>query len=211
MSDSIPPKLSNLIGPARVLVSECPNCKQQIEFDATGVNGNEVVALECPHCQNETKVTVPPTEEEIAHAQAEAERANAERLLIQQVNQIKDSMRTRLQNGKPVFLYESIYIPVDSVVNGENLAEGFSLTLLRQLGLLGWDVVQTVSKTVGVALQNVSFGSTMGDSWGAGMGGNVMGVHLVIKKSLSFSDLTDDPHDEVGQFIQSHLDDFLPP
>jgi hypothetical protein len=51
----------------------------------------------------------------------------------------------------------------------------------------------------------------MGDSWGAGMGGNVMGVHLVIKKSLSFSDLTDDPHDEVGQFIQSHLDDFLPP
>lgn len=36
-------------------------------------------------------------------------------------------------------------------------------------------------------------------------------VHLIIKKSLSFSDLTDDPQDEVGQFIQSHLDDFLPP
>jgi len=109
MSDSIPPKLSNSIGPARVLVSECPNCNQQIEFDAAASKVMSCCAR-MSALPERNKSPVPPTEEEIAHAQAEAERANAERLLIQQVNQIKDSMRTRLQNGKPVFLYESIYI-----------------------------------------------------------------------------------------------------
>ncbi len=210
MRKSTPPILTDITASPRVLTCECLQCKGQIEFDAAGIKSDEVVSLECPNCHAETTATIPPTEDEIEHAKHERARLEAQQVMIQQVMQVKESLRARLQSGKPVFLYDSVFVPVDSVLNQESLADKFDLTILRQLGLAGWDIVQAVPKTIGVALTNTSFGSSMGETWGAGIGGNVMGVHVIIKKSLSFSDLTDDLQDEVGQFILSHLQDFYP-
>jgi hypothetical protein len=122
---------------------------------------------------------------------------------------MKDLMRSQLQSGKPVFLYDSIFVPVDSVLDEDNLADEFNLSTLRRLGLTGWDVVQAVPRTIGIGLKNVGTDTLFGEKWGGGIGGNVMGVHIIIRKSLSPSDLTDDPADKVGEFISEHLSDFL--
>ena len=76
---------------------------------------------------------------------------------------------------------------------------------------MGWEIVQAVPKTKGIGLENVGTQTTIfGSMWAGGVGGNVMGVHVIIKKSLSVSDITDDLDDEVGEFICNHIDDFVP-
>jgi hypothetical protein len=118
-------------------------------------------------------------------------------------------LRARLESGKPVFLFDSVYVPVDSKLLDDEFADEFNVSLLRKLGLLGWDVVQVVPRTIGIGLQNRGTDTWLSEAWGGGVGGNVMGVHIIIKKTVSASDFTDDPADEVGNFIRNHLEDFL--
>jgi hypothetical protein len=136
--------------------------------------------------------------------QQEAARRLEERTQ-QRIVEIKGLMQTRLQARKPIFLYDSIYIPVDSILFDEQMSQGFDISVVRNLGFSGWEVVQVIPRTIGVGLKNTSFGSTMGDTWGAGSGGNVAGVHLVIKKSISIDDITDDMDDEVARYIRSNF------
>jgi len=132
-----------------------------------------------------------------------------EKLKNEKVAQIIDLLRKRLQANKPVFLYDSIFVPVDSVLDEKDLAEDFDLTSIRKLGLLGWDIVQAVPKTIGIGLKNMNNTGIFGEEWGGGIGGNVVGVYIIIRKTITLSDLTDDStEDEVGQFILSHLDNF---
>ena len=119
-------------------------------------------------------------------------------------------LRARLESGKSAFLYQSLFVPVDSILNDEHLADEFDLAALRRLGLLGWDVVQAVPRTIGIGLQNRGTDTWLSEAWGGGIGGNVMGVHIILKKTLSASDITDNPADETGEFIRAHLSDFLP-
>jgi hypothetical protein len=86
----------------------------------------------------------------------------------------------QIASGNNPNLFRWIYIQVDSVVEGDTVGE-FDITELQAAGLEGWDVVAVIPKTVGVGLTNIS---TSGNSWGAGMGGNVMGVYLVLSKEL---------------------------
>jgi hypothetical protein len=123
----------------------------------------------------------------------------------QRIVEIKGMMQTRLEAGKPIFLYDSIYVPVDSILNDEQMSQGFDISVVRNLGISGWEVVQAIPRTIGVGLKNTSFGSTMGDTWGGGSGGNVAGVHLVIKKSIGIDDITDDMDDEVASYIRSNF------
>ena len=118
-------------------------------------------------------------------------------------------LRARLESGKPAFLYDSVYVPVDSQLLDDEFASEFDVSFLRRLGLLGWDVVQAVPKTKGVGLENIGTDTLFGSKWAGGVGGNVMGVHIILKKTLSASDLTDDPDDETGEFIRNHLADFM--
>jgi hypothetical protein len=202
--------MSNSAIPPRLLTCNCLHCNEKIEFDAGGVKGDEIVTLECPHCKAETTATIPPTDAEIQQAKVELEKVKAEQLIIQKVIQIKDSLRTRMQNGKPLFLYESVFVPVDSELLDNEFASEFDVSILRKLGLLGWDVVLAVPKTKGIGLENIGTDTLFGSKWAGGVGGNVMGVHIIIKKTVSASDLTNEPDDEVGNFIRSHLEDFLP-
>jgi hypothetical protein len=94
-------------------------------------------------------------------------------------------LQQKIESGEKGFIYESIYLPVDSTVMKETITEEFSIGPLRRLGFEGWDIVAVIPKTLGVALTNSAWGSTSGDTWGAGLGGNVVGVHIVIKKELS--------------------------
>jgi hypothetical protein len=198
--------------PSSLVTCPCQQCNGLIEFDAC--RAGEPVT--CPHCNSETNLflappvpdtsnlrPVPPTLEEI-------KKAEIEERIIKIIYQIKTLMKRRLEGGKPVFLYDSLFVPVDSILDEEHLANEFSVGKLRSLGLLGWDVVQAAPKTIGIGLKNMGTDTLFSEKWGGGIGGNVLGVHLIIQKALSASDITDDPTDEIGEFIRNHLSDFLP-
>jgi hypothetical protein len=200
----------------------CTQCKGAIEFDASDFAEGETRQAECPLCSLETTLFVPPASEQDASLATGsiiatedlpaapptiAEVRQAE--LANKISEVKTLMRARLESGRPVFLYDSIYVPVDSQLLDDEFADEFDVSILRQLGLLGWDVVQAVPKTKGIGLENIGTNTLMSSVWGGGIGGNIMGVHIIIKKSVSPRDLTDDPADEVGRFISQHLSDFL--
>ena len=182
----------------RLVKCRCHYCEGDIEFDASGFNEGDNCTLTCPHCQTETTVIIPqptpPTIEEIEKAKQD----RLEQITIQKIIQIKTA-----------FLYDSVYVPVDSQLLDDEFASEFDVSFLRRLGLLGWDVVQAVPKTKGVGLENIGTDTLFGSKWAGGVGGNVMGVHIILKKTLSASDLTDDPDDETGEFIRNHLADFM--
>lgn len=190
----------------RLVTCRCHYCEGEIEFDASGFSEGENCTLTCPHCQTETTVTIPPP----APAPPTPPPTLAEIQKLK-VAQIKNSLRTRLESGKPVFLFDSVFLPVDSEILDKQFASEFDVSILRRLGLMGWEIVQAVPKTKGIGLENVGTQTTIfGSMWAGGVGGNVMGVHVIIKKSLSVSDITDDLDDEVGEFICNHIDDFVP-
>lgn len=95
-----------------------------------------------------------------------------------------DHASERFKAGQSIFVYQSIHIAVDSFVNDEQLGK-FDLRELQAAGLAGWEIISVVPRTTGVGLKNTSFGSSMGTSWGAGIGGNVIGVHVLLAKRIS--------------------------
>ena len=197
---------------SKFAVCRCQHCEGGIEFDTS--RAGETVA--CPSCGVETILFAPPISEQeenpspVPPTAEEIKQAEIEKFKIQVINHAKSLMRNRLDIGKPVFLYDSVFMPVDSEILDKKFADGFDVAILRKLGLLGWDVVQAVPKTKGIGLENVGTQTTIfGSMWAGGVGGNVMGVHVIIKKTLSVTDITDDPADEVGEFIRTHIRDFV--
>jgi hypothetical protein len=208
----------------RFVTCHCEHCNERIEFDASDFQTGEMRNAECPHCHLETTLSVPSKSEQDAALAASLPiqtkslpaspppiiaEVQQEQFEKRKITQIKTLLRARLQSGKPAFLYDTVYVPVDSQILDEEFASDFDVSILRKLGLLGWDVVQVVPKTKGIALENIGTDTLMSSVYGGGIGGNIMGVHIIIKKSLSACDLTDDPADEVGEFIRNHLADFI--
>lgn len=90
----------------------------------------------------------------------------------------------------------------------EPMNKDFSIGSLRVMGLEGWDVVAIIPRTIGIALTNTSFGSSSGETWGAGVGGNVAGVHVIIKKEVSAQNNVSDEY--LKEYVVRNLDDLLP-
>jgi len=85
-----------------------------------------------------------------------------------------------------MFEFEAIYIPVPSVVDGENVTGLFDITELQKWGSEGWDIAGIVPRTIGVSLKNEDISSPWGPtSYGGGMGGNVVGVYLILRRPLA--------------------------
>ncbi|MDR3573592.1 MAG: hypothetical protein P4L50_07015 [Anaerolineaceae bacterium] len=197
---------------SNLVVCPCHLCGGGIEFDSSQV-GESVT---CPHCNAETVLFVPPASESEGNPPPlppptieEIKFAEAEQRTVQKIIQIKSMLRERLEGGRPAFLYEKVFLPVDSEILDKQFTGEFDVGIIRRLGLLGWEVIQAVPKTKGIGLENVGTQTTIfGSMWAGGVGGNVMGVYIILKKPLSAVDITDDPADEVGEFIRSHLSDF---
>jgi hypothetical protein len=98
-------------------------------------------------------------------------------------------LRERLESGIPVTIFESLYLAVDSVIDGVRMADDLELRELRRRGLEGWEVVGVIPRTAGVALNNQDM-SGMLKSYGGGMGGNVVGVHVLLRRAVTSGDLS---------------------
>jgi hypothetical protein len=129
---------------------------------------------ECASCANNRRAAEAAAQKEalLAEVRQREERQRA------YVAEALARLEATLTAGRSVSLYESVYVPVDSVVNDEMLANNFDLLQIQTLGWDGWEVVGVVPRTVGVGLMNVGGG---GKTWGAGLGGNVAGVHVLLR------------------------------
>jgi len=77
-----------------------------------------------------------------------------------------------------------------------------------QLGCDGWDVVTAVPRTLGLGLTNMSLGSAVGSTWGGGIGGNVVGVHLVLRRPFSIAS-DEEMQAEVQEYLRANLESVL--
>jgi hypothetical protein len=116
----------------------------------------------------------------------------------------KKLIRNRLARGERVFLYHSVYIPVDSEVLGQPLNDVFDIGCLTELGLNGWDIVQVVPKTQGIALENKYTVGPPLKTYAGGMGGNVIGVYVLLKKEVLKASMDED-NDELDSLILSKV------
>lgn len=186
-------------------MGRCENCGKNIGLLSTGL---------CNTCkqdaEREAKERADEEEQKrIEHNQqvAEQKRVEREQGLSRIANSKLTAIKKQIDDGNSIILFNEVYLPVDSKVVKENVVDQFSLGTLRRYGINGWDVVAVIPRTSGVALTNVSLGASSGQTWGAGVGGNIIGVYLVLKKELTHKNC---PSDEVLQhYIKQHLADIL--
>jgi hypothetical protein len=152
-----------------------------------------LLTSECAACANIRRAAESAAQKEalLGQVRAREERQHA------YVTEALARLAATFSAGRSVSLYESIYVPVDSVVNDESLANDFDLLQIQTLGWQGWDVVGVVPRTVGVGLVNVGGGSK---AWGAGMGGNVAGVHILLRLIVQPAEAQ-----AAGPLLEEHL------
>ncbi|MCF8550357.1 MAG: hypothetical protein K9G09_05655 [Pontimonas sp.] len=124
----------------------------------------------------------------LAERQARDERVLADRAKAEAgAKAWQQSFLSSISGGKPAFAYKTVYVPIDSVINDDTI-NGFNIAEVQQLGLAGWRVITVMPRTIGIGLTNMSVGSSVGETWGAGIGGNVAGVYVLLALEVSQSD-----------------------
>ena len=164
----------------------------------------EAWGLVCRHCGGTTPeklldllAEAEADKEERQRQEAEQERqrqAEEQKALEEQEHLREAEIERRLKawegeiersvdGSRDLTAYHSIYLPVDSVILGDTISD-FDISPLRAFGLMGWKIVAVIPRTQGEGLKNFSTGSTIGETWGAGMGGNVLGVHILFERPI---------------------------
>jgi multidrug efflux pump subunit AcrA (membrane-fusion protein) len=172
-----------------IFASFCDDCNAQIQKE------------------QEARIAEEKRQEEVsrqARAAAESQKlAELQRVRHEAITNRITALHTQVADGQRLFLYETLYLPVDSVVLEENIAPGFDLGALRELGLAGWEVVGVVPRTIGVALTNKTTELLGTVSYGGGVGGNVLGVHLLLRKEMTRA-TPESFSRELAPFVDTH-------
>ena len=150
-------------------MAKCLSCGEK-----AGI-GNEI----CRSCY-EAKMEAAAAE---AERKAQEDAARFEQVVAQKVNDWEMRAKQKLVNGEKVYLYKSIYVTVDSAMNGQTI-NAYNFAPVVKAGLEGWNIEGIIPKTSGVGLKNVSYGSSSGETWGAGIGGLVVAVHVMLSKEI---------------------------
>lgn len=161
----------------------CEKCLNEYtkEFDACPMCGGKIFPYE--------KQIDPVTANEIETAKQEAvERAERRtKVLTSELAKIK----SRLKQGNPVYLHNSFYVTIDSEVEaggGVTQFNPFDDSRVIQAGLDGWRIVGVAPRTKGSALQNYE---GFAKAWAGGIGGNVVGVYVMMEYELTEANLQD--------------------
>lgn len=151
----------------------CEKCGKNIGvFETLNSTPEEMDSNLCHECYNSSK-------KDLEKRKFEEERHQR----CKELN-LNELIRNKLDSGSKIVLYKKIYVPVDSTINKEKLAESFDISLVQEAALNGWEIVNTVSKTKGIS--HWVAGSN-GAAWG--IGGNVAGAYFIMRKEIIVSDL----------------------
>ena len=121
---------------------------------------------------------------------AEAERKRQEEIARQNryeafIAERLSQLQSLLEQGVTPYLYSMLFINAQSTMNGQTIGSVPDLTQIQQYGWLGWEAVGTVPSTYGEALKNVSYGASSGETWGAGIGGLVVGSYVLMRFAIT--------------------------
>ncbi len=135
-----------------------------------------------------------PCNLKIIHEELEKEKQELESIIEEEKHKIqgvieerKEAVRKRVREGKKTFLYDYLFIPVDSQIDDAKTTEIFVIDELFELGLDGWEVMQVIPKTMGMSLKNHALQSGL-DTYAGGIGGIVTGVYVLLKKEAPISE-----------------------
>lgn len=185
-------------------MAKCSKCGKPVGFF-------ETICADCKakEIEKQRRIEAERKARDEAKRKAQVERARREKeeKLQRLVFAVSDVIKKRLQTGQAVVLYETVYLPVDSVINEQVIGDPFEISTIMRLGLDGWEVIQTIPRTVGIGLANHQVGYSAGESWGGGVGGNIMGVYILLKKVLRN---TDDLNQwgKLDSYIRNHINEF---
>ena len=124
------------------------------------------------------------TEKAAGEALEAAEAASREAERRAQIQERVDIIESTVALGREAYLLESFYLPVNSVVNDLVYSHSFEVDPVRAYLLRGWEPCGVVPRTKGEGLQNVTKALMSDTTWGGGMGGNVTGVHLLLRYKI---------------------------
>ena len=140
----------------KTLKLKCPVCKKIIDLKP------ELFAQKIPE-------TIPSTQ------------------IDEKLNVAQDKIESELKDDHrvPVYEFKKIYIPVDSVHEGEKLVESFDISPLQELGKSGWDIVTVVPRTFSETFRTKEDASLSKNLvFGAACGGNIMGVYFILRRCI---------------------------
>ncbi len=123
-------------------------------------------------------------EKAAADAQEAAEAASREAERRAQIQERVEIIESTVALGRAAYLLESLYLPVDSVVNDLVYSHSFEVDPVRAYLMRGWEPCGVVPRTKGEGLRNVTKALLSDTTWGGGMGGNVTGVHLLLRYKI---------------------------
>jgi hypothetical protein len=121
--------------------------------------------------------------------QEQAKEIAQEQLIAKEriASHLDGNLSAAIEAGKPLYHYRWIYIEIDSEINGDAVGS-FNFDAIQDAGLEGWKVLSVLPRTVGIGLKNTSLGSTMGESWGGGIGGVVAGAYVILGREVDRGD-----------------------
>lgn len=151
-----------------VRMAECEHCGTEISF-VRSIQGEQL----CVECRNRV-------EREQYHAQIEKEKADNAGITAK-ARELAESV----SKGRDMFLFKSIFVPVDIRLLGE-LGDMFNITALQLMGLEGWDMASAIPMPV-----NIDGGCDCEASV----------VHFILKKRLS----RDEPmlEEQLSEYMRS--------
>lgn len=119
-----------------------------------------------------------------AEARQQAEIARQQRYDAYISGRLKE-LHDLVDQGVEPCLYDIIVISTQSTRNGSKIGQPPDLDEIRSYGLAGWEAIATIPSTYGEALTNRSYGSTSGETWGAGIGGLVVGAYILMRFTIT--------------------------
>ena len=153
---------------------------------STGIMGPK----ECASCRDKREAQESATSER--QRAAEVAEARQELLAIRQeiFDDEYEQVAATVAGGADAYLYRSVYVAVDSIHDEQEIADEFDIEPVRMLGRMGWEAVSVVPRTLGTSLQNISIGASSGRTYGGGIGGTVVGVHVLLRYRITLANLS---------------------
>lgn len=119
-----------------------------------------------------------------AETQRQAELARQQRYDAYINGRLKE-LHDLVDQGVEPCLYDIIVISTQSTRNDQRIGSPPDLTEVRQYGWAGWEAIATIPSTYGEGLKNTSYGAQSGTTWGAGIGGLVVGAYILMRFTIT--------------------------
>ena len=168
----------------------CPHCDFVINLSGNQVHKalealakmpkEKTLKLKCPVCKKIITLKPELVSQRIPEAIPSIQTDEKSKVTTEKIES-----ESKNDNRLPVYEFKKIYIPVDSIHEGEKLVESFDISPLQELGKSGWDIVTVVPRTFSETFRTKEDASLSKNLvFGAACGGNIMGVYFILRRCI---------------------------